>query len=96
MVDSRGFLVRPRGLRIAGTLAILLGNLSCTSKSIPEPEPAVESDEVHCDACGKRVSRQSAEPHVSPEGLDVYVCKPCLSKPAQGKLRSSPPARTSR
>jgi hypothetical protein len=85
-------------LRNFATVCVLdlaISAFGCTSRSDRPLPSAVESAEVHCDACGKKVARQSAESHISPEGLDVYVCKSCLSRPAQGKSRSSPPARTS-
>jgi hypothetical protein len=69
--------------------------LSCTSESPTEPASAVESADVHCTECSKKVARESAEPHITPDGLDVYICKMCLSKPRKSKPRSSPPARTS-
>jgi hypothetical protein len=77
------------------TLVLAIAAASCTSEPSSAPSPTVESADVPCGECGKKVARQNAEPHISPEGLDVYVCKACLSRPRQGKSRSSPPGRTS-
>jgi hypothetical protein len=77
----------------ACALALALGPAGCTSSAPPAAAPAAESAEVHCDACGRRVARQSAQPRISPEGLDVYVCQQCVARVRQGKPLSSPSAR---
>jgi len=76
---------------VVGAFALASGVLGC--RPDPPPAPVVASD-VRCDACGQSISREGAEAHLSPEGLDIFICQKCLDRVRRGKPLSSPPARS--
>src|SRR5271156_6863182 len=85
------FRVPARRSQIVFAPVLAIGLSGCTSEPAPPSASPAESAEVYCGTCAKKVSRQSAESQISPEGLDVYLCKSCLARPSPGKPRSSPP-----
>ena len=80
-------------LRTAGLLAMASGASGC--KSDPPPPPAVEPAEVYCDSCRQKVARKDTDSRISPEGMDVYVCRACIADPRRGQSAARP-ARGSR
>jgi hypothetical protein len=80
--------IRALVLRTAGVLAMALGSSGCRSEA--PPPAAVETAEVYCDRCREKVARQDAEARISPEGMDVYVCRACVADPRRGKSAARP------
>jgi hypothetical protein len=75
-------------LRTAGLLALTLAAPGCQSD--PPPPLTVESAEVYCDSCRQKVARKDTDSRISPEGMDIYVCRACIADPRRGQAAARP------